>query len=284
MKKAIFKKIFAGFIVLALFSLSFSVSAWRPDHGFWCSISAENIPADTYYIDFLLPIHQKDKAYIEFNQSNGEKFGIEKSSEIVKYCEDGFVSYTFHVVDADSQMIPYYACCFEVVPKVYEENKELFSLFDTDCDIDENTGYRYYSTEVQINTAQDKAIKMIEDLTVVKISENQYSYLYTLYNSEYGRESQFDYDYCCRNYKYAKMAYLDKEGNILSVSSAAKIPKSGLVSYNLNLYLEGNEFTSSPESGPPFWILGLIIYSIPILVVIAFIILIIVIKKRKKKI
>ena len=278
------KKLLISFVltVLTLFSTAFPVFAWVPDSGFECSISEKDIPEDTYYIDFLMPIPEKDKAYVDFNEENGEKYGITKDSEIAKYNEDGFVSYTFHVVDADSRMIPYYSCSFEVVPKVYEENKELFALFDKDCDIDENTGYRSYYINVKRGTVQEDAVKQIEDLTIVEIAENQYSHLFTLYNSGYKRDSEFDYEYCCRNYKYAKMAYLDKYGNILSVSSEAKIPKSGIGSYRLNLYLEGDEFTSSPESGPPFWIMALIIYSIPVLVVIVIIILFIVIKIKRK--
>ena len=41
-----------------------------------------------------------DLKIIDFNSENGKKFGISKDSEIVNYCEDGYISYTFHVVDA----------------------------------------------------------------------------------------------------------------------------------------------------------------------------------------
>lgn len=292
------KKLFISFIltVLMLFTTAFPVFAWAPDRSFYCDISAEDIPENTYYIDFLMPIPERSKAYVGFNEENGEKFGIKKDSEIVKYCEDGFVSYTFHTVDADSRMIPFYHCSFEVSNTVYEENKDLFKLFNNDYYTENKTHFesydlnsykndeiRYYSVVVEINSPEDKAIKQIEDLLIVKISENPNSYLSTEYNTEYNRVSEFDKDYCCKKFRYAKMAYLDKDGNIISVSNKAKIKNPGIGVYHLNLYLKGDEFTVTHDAGPPYWILGVLIFAVPIVIILAVVVLVFLIIKKYKK-
>ena len=57
-----------------------------------------------YYVDLLIPIADNEEAYTDFNESNGERYQISKDSEIVKYNVDGFRSYTFHFIGADSKM------------------------------------------------------------------------------------------------------------------------------------------------------------------------------------
>lgn len=54
-------------IVIILILLPFSVSAWRPDYSFRCSVDNYLMPDNTVYIDLLMPISVNDDAYIDFN-------------------------------------------------------------------------------------------------------------------------------------------------------------------------------------------------------------------------
>ena len=124
MKKGIRIVILSIAIIFVL--LPFSVSAWRPDYSFRCSVDNYLMPDNTVYIDLLMPISVNDDAYIDFNDKNGELYNISKESEIAKYNVDGYISYTFHIKDAKSQMLP------ENCEVVFADSYDVESEFDYD--------------------------------------------------------------------------------------------------------------------------------------------------------
>lgn len=69
MKKGI--RILILSIVIIFILLPFSVSAWRPDYSFRCSVDNYLMPDNTVYIDLLMPISVNDDAYIDFNDKKG---------------------------------------------------------------------------------------------------------------------------------------------------------------------------------------------------------------------
>lgn len=263
MKKTIISVTIA---VLLIFSFAVPVLAWQPDSCFSVSIIEENIPENAVYVDFLLPIPPKDAGYVDYNEENGKKFGIAKNSEIVNYNQDGFVSYTFHITDADSEMRPHYKSYFSVPAEVYEENKELLQEFDSECVVQGDT--REYEVIVAYRSDTREKLDNISNVLDIKISHNDYGNLHTTYNDSYIRESDYDYEYCCEEYEYAKMVYLDAEGNILGVSSKVKINTPYTGSVQLGLLLEGNDFSKDATTGPPLYLLAVFMICIPVFIVI----------------
>lgn len=71
---------------------------WAP----WlvCKVDTDAKPKGTRFVDLLLPINESDEYYCLFNESNGQKYGIDKNSEIVRLNEQGYRSYTFHLSPA----------------------------------------------------------------------------------------------------------------------------------------------------------------------------------------
>ena len=138
------------FIVIIITLLPCHVAAWVPSTSFFCQVDTDAVPDGAVYIDLLMPIPSDNEAYIEINQTNADTYGFSKDSEIVKYNQDGFVSYTFHIIDASS------------------------------------------------------------DLTISDSID---------YNSSIDRISKYDFEYCQKNFKKIKFAYLDKDGNIISTFS-----------------------------------------------------------------
>lgn len=192
MKRRILVFLLTFLIVLG--QLALPVFAWEPDYCFYCYIEPAQMPEGTVYIDLLMPVSPENDGYVAYHEGNGELYGISADSEIVAYCEDGYRSYTFHIEDATSELVP-------------------------------TMGW----------------------------SEN---YWYTRYNKE--RDATYDYEYCCSQYKFAKMAYLNAEGDVLGVSSRALIRAGRRGDVRLNLVLSGLDFTSDPQSGPPMYLLVVI--------------------------
>lgn len=64
-----------------------------------------NYPENAVYIDLLIPLGSDDKNYVEFNEKKASEYEISRSSEIVSYNKDGFISYSFHFVNSSSKMV-----------------------------------------------------------------------------------------------------------------------------------------------------------------------------------
>lgn len=195
-------------MIVALFP--FHTTAWVPDKTFYCQVDTVAIPKNSVYIDLLMPIPTDNEAYTEINQTNADIYGFSNDSEIIKYNKDGFVSYTFHIVDASSDLT--------------------------------------ISADMNFNE----------------------------------RGAKYDFEYCRKNFKEIKFAYLDADGNIISVSNSVKINTLRVAQFGLKL--SGNNLTKDVTHGPPVYL----IVVIPVMVLItAFAltttIIIIIVKRVKKK-
>lgn len=273
-------------VLSVLLSISASAFAWQPDSSFQCSTDPRKMPENTVYIDLLLPIGTEDEGYVPFNQANGEKYGISPDSEIVRYNKGGYVSYTFHMTDADSQMRPYYSCNFLIPLPVYAKYWDQLKTFGSDSAFVSDDQNQNCWIKLAYGDSREDLIRAIAaEPDVVNDTHFKWDELvFTEYNESYFRKSDFDLDYCCRQYRYAKMAYLDKEGNILGVSSAARIKPHAV----LNLSLSGRTFRSAPETTAPIFRLVLFLVIITVMFVVRLIALIAVvivwqIKKRQER-
>lgn len=95
----------AAFLLLAfsiLFLLSSKTNANSPPPGNEVEIAIDQIPEGCVYADLLVKIRPSHEKYAAFNVEYGSKLGIGEQSEIAKYREDGFTSYTFHFSGAVS--------------------------------------------------------------------------------------------------------------------------------------------------------------------------------------
>lgn len=290
------RKIFLCTVIatMIVFFTAFPVSAYMPTQSFWCDIVEENIPDNTAFVDLLLPISTEDEGYVNYNKSNGKKFGISENSGIVSYCEDDYRSYTFHIVDADAEIIPYDVSNFAVDTEVYLANQELFEEIESFRYSDPEIGREHFSVEIILGGDLKQTLEEIGKVTDIDMSFT-YCGLHTAYNS-YGtdnRKSDYDFSYCCDKYKYAKMAYLDKDGNVLAVSNEVLIDIESRSGVTFNLELSGTEFTNDFSYGPPWYLVFDFINAIPciiigtlifvVLVVITVIVVIIRVRKSKKK-
>jgi len=128
MKKCIISLISVFIVVLVLY-------VWYPDSHLMCHVVMENMPDDAEYIDMLISISKTDEEYTDFNEKNGEKFKIDSDSEIVKFSDEDFQSYTFHTREAFSVMIP------------FDLDEGSFYIWYYDDDIknsDEKTSYDFF--------------------------------------------------------------------------------------------------------------------------------------------
>lgn len=272
------KTIYVLFMFMILFSVS--VSAWTPEKSFYCEVEEQKIPEGTAYVDLLLPIKETDECYIEYNEKNGEKFAIAKDSEIVKYNEDGYKSYTFHVVDADSKMTASHHYTFSVSKAEYEKYKDLLEDFKFYCDIDVNAD-RYYSVNIATDSDLNQKIKNLQEKTDIVIYVQSF---YIEFNDGYEHETEYDFDYMRTKYKFAKIAYLDMDGNILGVTNKVKINSHKHTGVHLNLKLSGLSLTADATTGPPVYLIFVIPAALILFAVIGLIIgLAVALKRRIKK-
>lgn len=75
--------------------LSVGAYAWNVDPQS-IDTSYTNAPDNTYYADILFPLEESDGIYTGFNENTGKAMNIGADSEIVRYCEAGFRSLTYH--------------------------------------------------------------------------------------------------------------------------------------------------------------------------------------------
>jgi hypothetical protein len=116
----------------------------------------------SYTAGYYLP---DDENYTEYNQTNGEKFNISSDSEIVSYCQDGFMSYTYHLSDAKSKPKPFYFAFFKCVFKYYENNKSLFDKLNAlSIFTKEATTWVDYAEIYLDDDSEDALIKIYNDL------------------------------------------------------------------------------------------------------------------------
>lgn len=61
------------------------------------------MPEGTVFVDLLVKSDADDRYYTELNSANAERYLTAADCDIVSYAdEDGFVSYTFHIIDSSS--------------------------------------------------------------------------------------------------------------------------------------------------------------------------------------
>lgn len=99
--------------VLLLFSCILPVSAIKISPSLKCAVlQTEDIPAETAYIDLLLPIAEIPECYTEWNQTYSadgiasENIHISADSAIANYNEDGYCSFLAHFEQAKITVSP----------------------------------------------------------------------------------------------------------------------------------------------------------------------------------
>ncbi len=253
-------KLFSFIAILISLTIFFSVSvlAYVPPYQFSIDVDTQKMPENAVYVDFLLPIDTDDECYVEFNAENGKKYGIDKDSQISNYCGDGYISYTFHIVDAKSEMRPFYVYSLTVPNEEYIKNQKLFDSLSDASYLDVKDGKNFFIT-VGYKTADEQRMIKISDA----LESEYYIDLNKMHATFNHFENTYDYEYCCKNYKSAKVAYLDDAGNILFVSDEIDIYKWSLSPIHVDITLSGTDVESKIESGPPWWFIVPFILAIP---------------------
>lgn len=274
-------------IFVFVFSLIFQTTcyAWLPSSEINCSVDYSSIPENTAYIDLLLPMDTLDQNYTAFNEQNGKEFGISRDSEIVKYCADGYMSYTFHIKDSAANIAPYFIVNFTCDKSFYDEHIDLFDAF-RNKPYGNNGNSVFVNDQVPLYSEAEKAADKIYELLERDILYVKANYTSVSFYNNLSEENMYDlFDEFCEKYKTAKMAYLDKNGNIISISNQTSIYKSDIFSRTplLKLSLEDNVFTSSFSYGPPWFIIPIVIGVLTIILVFVIPITIIVAKAKKRK-
>lgn len=68
-------------------------------------ISPKNVPEEAVFLDLLIPMSQEDPYYSIFNSDMGEEVALIESAPIARYKDgEGYISYSFHMKNAASQM------------------------------------------------------------------------------------------------------------------------------------------------------------------------------------
>lgn len=269
------KKRILFFIVFVVLSFCFSTVyyAFSPSHDLRCEIIPNKIPEETTYIDLLIPIKLNDENYTPLNKSNGEKFGISQNSEIVNYNENGYMSYTFHYKNSISNIEPYYFVDFSCDTNVYEENKDLFLKVEEFKD--KFSSEPRYLIDVPLNSELEKTVDMLLEISWNSGKGNLLV--------DFGDNEEHRFDGIRSTYKCIKMAYLDKNGNILSISNFAKIKNIREIYRGhpvIEPVLNGNELSVSFGFGPPF---GLLFIFICASIIITVTVIIVAIVRSAKK-
>lgn len=235
-------------IILLSFSTSITCFAFEPSSNFICYINTFNIPENTAYIDMLIPMESNDENYTDYNTENGEKFSIKQNSEIVKYNDNSFASYTFHYKNSFSEIKPHYLVSFSCEDSVLEENKALFdkiSNYHTEFS-------NYYIPITFDNTELEKNVDSVLRLLDKDI---QYYKKETTVNFFDFQTSFYAFEEFQKQYKKIKFAYLSSDGDILGVSNEQNVENNLLSVFLGNPYLflnlSGNTLSVSRTYGPP---------------------------------
>jgi hypothetical protein len=224
------------------------------------------LPENTAYIDILFPIKETDQDYTDYNLSNGQKHGISKNSEIVKYNKDGYVSYTFHNQNSESIIKPFYQIDFICDNEFYNNNTTLFDGLN-EFDIG-NPIQKQYIFTVPMNSALEEKVDNLFMFAQMDIStEKEDVYVEFSMKEKLNKNRINDFSDLREKYKTAKLAYIDQNGNVISVSNSAEIYSNKeklLGSTYVEMKLNGDNLDVSLNYGPPIFlgVLGLMVFAI----------------------
>lgn len=113
--------ILALFILLALVIVPQSALANSAPPPPFCVVELGNLPQEACYVDLLVPLTENDKA---FCAADTLPDGFTKNTPIVSYCENGYMSYTFHYTGSSSRFV-----IQDSRVTFFEENMVHYNLF-----------------------------------------------------------------------------------------------------------------------------------------------------------
>lgn len=96
-----------------LFCLAFAAGSWMcadvslansPAPARSIVIVPDHVPEEAKYLELLIPMPPDDPCYCDYNQTTGSETGLADQAPIVSYMEGGYISYSFHMKDASSDM------------------------------------------------------------------------------------------------------------------------------------------------------------------------------------
>ena len=97
--------LFAFVFVIVLRSGMRVSLANSPAAASYLMISPENVSEDAVYLELLIPMSQDDPYYCSFNQTAADETGLTEDAPIVQYLDgEGYISYSFHMINAVSRM------------------------------------------------------------------------------------------------------------------------------------------------------------------------------------
>lgn len=99
------RRVLAAFlsVILLVGFLPFKASANSAPPPPYFVIRLTNLPEEAVYADLLIPMDPKNEKYVEADRDH-LLVGFTEDSEILDYCADGYLSYTFHYRDAISSI------------------------------------------------------------------------------------------------------------------------------------------------------------------------------------
>ena len=274
-------------LIVAVFLLQLPLTcfAWMPSSSFHCLIDYAKIPENAVYIDLLLPITAEDANYTAYNAANGTHFGISSESQIVRYDTDGYRSYTFHIQDATAEIKPSYFISFVCDAAIYNSNRSVFEK----AGLSPHSTIEPYTLNATVYRGSDIDLAMADvcSLLNVSISSARGSTGVSFFlddPSVYNDNAAEEYYNFCRKYRSAKMAYLDINGMIISISNAVAIYKDDLLNRTpaTIMRLTGNELSLKISYGPPYFLIPCIIAAF-IAITVVTLCIITVQNKRKKQ-
>ena len=270
--------------IVLIFCLSTVCYAFSPSSDFYCCVATKKLPENTAYIDILFPIKETDQDYTDYNLSNGQKHGISKNSEIVKYNKDGYVSYTFHNQNSESIIKPFYQIDFICDNEFYNNNTTLFDGLN-EFDMGNPINKQYMFT-VPMNSALEEKVDNLFMFAQMDIStEKEDVYVEFSMKEKLNKNGINDFSDLREKYKTAKLAYIDQNGNVISVSNSAEIYSNKeklLGSTYVEIKLNGDNLDVSLNYGPPIFLGVLVLMVFAIVFFLAIIIAIIFIFKMRK--
>lgn len=90
-------------LILMLPLIPLEASANSPPPVPFYRFQISNLPENAVYVDLLIPLSKSDESYVEAD-SNKLPEDFSSDAEIINYCDEGFRSYTFHYLDAASDI------------------------------------------------------------------------------------------------------------------------------------------------------------------------------------
>jgi hypothetical protein len=81
-----------------------TATASHPPTPQYMAIRIENLPENAVFADILIRIDERDPNFTAVNVDNLALFGLDVSAEIVGFNDNGFMSFTFHYIDASAEI------------------------------------------------------------------------------------------------------------------------------------------------------------------------------------